>query len=436
MITNRTIICLASDWEYDPTSKHQIMKILARCNHVVWVNYRGTRRPAPTRADMLNALSTLRKVAKGVQRVSSSMVQITPPVFPAPRRRFLKNANEHLVARAIRKAMSRLDGAAGRPVQIWSFAPDTAFLAGRFDEERFVYYCVDEHARFEGFDAEYVTREERAQIDVADVLITTSAALFESKSPLHPCTHLVRHGVDTAHFARAIEEELPVPAGLVGLGHPMIGFFGVLHHWIDCRLIAEVARKRPNYTFVLIGEVLTDVTSLRGVPNVHLLGRRAYSALPAYARAFDAAMLPFKRTAMTRSVNPIKMREYLAAGLAVASTPLPEARLYDQHIIIADGADRFARACDRVLPTNGEGSFAPPTTQLRRKRLQSVADDSWEAVVERLSAIVMQKTNTKEPPRSTQKMENGKLKMENGGMGSVVVRCPPFFSALSAPLRS
>ncbi len=84
MISNRTIICVASDWEYDPTSKHQIMKILARENRVVWVNYRGTRRPAATRTDIVHALSTLRHVAQGVQRVTERMVQITPLVIPAP----------------------------------------------------------------------------------------------------------------------------------------------------------------------------------------------------------------------------------------------------------------------------------------------------------------------------------------------------------------
>ena len=377
MITNRTIICVASNWEYDPTSKHQIMKILAQHNSVVWVNYRGTRRPAPTWADIRNALSTLRRVSKGVQRVSPSMVQITPLVIPAPGRASLKRLNEHLIVRAIQRGMAQIEGANDRPVQVWTFAPDTAFLAGKFDEERFVYYCVDEHAQFEGFDPNYVVREERRQIDAADVVITTSAALFESKSRLHPNTHLVRHGADTAHFARAFDDDLPVPADLAGVSRPVIGFFGVLHHWIDCRLIAAVARKRPDYTFVLIGEVLTDVGALRALPNVRLLGRRAYTTLPEYCKVFDAAMLPFKHTAMTRAVNPIKMREYLAAGLPVISTPLPEACLCGPDVTIAHGADAFALACDRTLHETGSPSRRSSDALNRRRRAARAAGDPW-----------------------------------------------------------
>ncbi len=386
MITNRTIICLACNWEYDPTSKHQIMKVLARRNRVVWVNYRGTRRPTPTKTDILDTLSTLKRVAKGVQRVSSSMVQVTPLVVPAPGQRYLKRINEHLVVRAIQRAMAQLDGADDGPVQVWTFAPDTAFLAGKFDEEHFVYYCVDEHARFEGCDPNYIAREECAQINVADVLITTSGALFESKARRHPNTHLVRHGVDTRHFARALEEDLPVPADLVDVAHPVIGFFGVLHHWVDCQLISAVARSRPDYTFVLLGEVLTNVGDLRALPNVRLLGRRPYAALPGYCRAFDAAILPFKGNAMTRSVNPIKMHEYLAAGLPVVSTPLPEARRYEPDIVIADGARAFARGCDLALRESSNGSAA----RARQQRARRLAGDSWETVVERLSPIIMQ----------------------------------------------
>ncbi|MCP4593779.1 MAG: glycosyltransferase family 1 protein [bacterium] len=385
MISNRTIVCLASDWDYDPTSKHQVMRVLSRYNHVVWVNYRGTRWPAPTRADFRNVVATLRQVTRGVRRVSSRMVQVTPLVFPAPGALALKSLNEHLVVRTVRRALAQMNGAARDPVQVWSFAPDTAFLAGRFNEERFVYYCVDEHAQFEGFNPEYITREERAQLGVADVVITTSSALYESKGEMHPNVHLVRHGVDTEHFGSALEDDTPVPDDLETDSSPVVGFFGVLHHWVDCALLAEVARLRPHYTFVLIGEVLTDVGALRNLPNVRLLGRRPYATLPGYCKGFDAALLPFKHNAMTRSVNPIKMREYLAAGLPVVSTPLPEARVCEPDVIIADGAAAFARGCDTAIEESPRRS-----PELAAARVRRVAGDSWEAVAERLSGIVMQ----------------------------------------------
>lgn len=377
MIRDRTIICLANRWNYDPTSKHQVMKRLARHNQIVWVNYRGTRKPRASAADLRAIVSTLRDVVGGAQRVSDTIVQVTPLVIPGGRSGLRQGLNRHLLVRQIRRV---LQGLPKRPVQVWTFAPDVAFLAGRFDEERLIYYCVDEYSAFEDFDGEAIRAAERCLIERADVVITTSASLQASKSPLHPETHLVRHGVDVDHFAAALDEELPIPQDIAALPRPLLGFFGLVHHWFDVDLVARVARERPGYSFVLLGDCHADVSALGRMPNVHLIGRRDYSELPAYCRAFDAALLPFRINEMTVNINPIKLREYLAAGLPVVSTPLPEARRYEPDVFVADGASDIASHCDAALRANSATE--------KQRRLDSVAAESWDAVVERLSAIV------------------------------------------------
>jgi glycosyltransferase involved in cell wall biosynthesis len=225
-----------------------------------------------------------------------------------------------------------------------------------------------------------VQAAERRLIERADVVITTSAALYESKRRLHPNTHLVRHGVDVAHFARALDDGLPEPADLAGIRRPILGFFGLIHHWIDCDLIVRVARQRPNLSFVLIGSNRSGHPGLTETPNIHLLGRREYARLPAYCKAFDAALLPFVCNRMTLNINPIKLREYLAAGLPVVSTPLPEAARYQPHVQIARDPDDFARACDAAITHS--------SPKERRQRARCVADETWEAVVEKLSRLV------------------------------------------------
>ena len=380
MICDRTIVCIASSWDYDPTSKHQIMKILARRNMVVWVNHHGTRRPKATIADCRAVGSVLRRVARGVQHVNHNMVQVTPVVIPGASAAACRTFNRRMLVSCIRRGLRALRGARQRPIQVWSFAPDVPYLVGALGEERFVYYCVDEFSEFEGVDRRRIQSVEVELLESADVVIASSERLQQSKSPIRPDIALVRHGVDYDHFATAWRTSLETPTDLADIAQPIFGFFGLIHHWIDRALLAEVARLRPSYSFVLIGECADDVAMLESRPNVHLLGRRPYAALPAYCRAFTAGLMPFARTKLTEHVNPIKMREYLAAGLPVISTPLPEARLYPQAVTVVDTPEQFAEACDREVRRAGTDRTATIAGL--------VASESWVSVVERLSEIV------------------------------------------------
>ena len=380
MIEGRIIICLASSWDYDPTSKHQIMKILARHNDVVWVNYHGTRRPTFSRADFQASCSVLRRFLGGITRVTPTMTQITPLVIPGATGPILSRVHQRMLIAQIRRAIRSVPNARNKPRQVWSFAPDVPYLAGKFNEECFLYYCVDEHSQFEGVDEQAILRAENELIDRADIVVTTSEALRKAKSVRRPDVSLVRHGVDFDHFAAAWRKPLTCPADLASVPRPIFGFFGLIHFWIDCALIARVARLRPEYSFVLIGDCKRDVSTLERLPNVFLLGRRSIDVLPQYCAGFDAGLLPFVDSPLTRTVNPIKMHEYLAAGLPIVSTPLPEAEPFLGPITIADTAQRFAEACDQALATDYPG---------RRQEISKVVEkESWLPKVERLSEMI------------------------------------------------
>jgi glycosyltransferase involved in cell wall biosynthesis len=384
VIADRVIVCLASAWDYDPTSKHHVMRILSRRNRIVWVNYHGSRKPAPSASDLGASLGRLRHVARGVRRINDSMVQVTPLVIPGATTAPALWLHRRLLTMQIRRAIRAVSGDARRPVQVWTFAPDVPYLVGAFDEECFVYYCVDEYSSFAGFDRTSIVRAEAELLDKADVVITTSQALWESKRRRRADAALVRHGVAFDQFATAWRHNASLPEAVRSIPNPMFGFFGLIHHWIDIDLIATVARSRPHYQFVLIGEAKVDVRSLEALPNVHLLGRRDHHELPAYCRAFSAGLLPFTRTEMTKNVNPIKMWEYLAAGLPIVSTDLPEVRRHGWPVRIAQSAEVFAAACDEIV--------AEKDTLDRRAIAETVADLDWERKVEALSRIVEGRT--------------------------------------------
>ena len=148
----------------------------------------------------------------------------------------------------------------------------------------------------------------------------------------------------------------------------------------DLDLVAAVARRRPNWHFVFIGDVAVQTGDAGSLNNVHFLGPRGYDELPGYCRQLDAAMIPFKVNELTRSVNPIKLREYLAAGLGVVSTPLPEVRGFNGLVEIAAGPDEFAAAVERILRTGD---------RKRRERMDAVRGESWPRKLEAICGRLM-----------------------------------------------
>ena len=155
-------------------------------------------------------------------------------------------------------------------------------------------------------------------------MFASSLELLQDCRPYTPHAHLLRHGVDWEHFARAALEELPRPDDLANVQGPVLGFFGLIHEWVDQDLLCRIASALPEVTIALVGKVQADVSRLERQPNIRLLGQKPYSELPAYSAAFDVALIPFVSTELTAAVNPIKLREYLAAGLPVVATALPE----------------------------------------------------------------------------------------------------------------
>ena len=160
----------------------------------------------------------------------------------------------------------------------------------------------------------------------------------------------------------------------------MVGYFGLIDDWLDVSLIGRVAALRPEWSFVLIGGIKCDVTQLRKQSNVLFTGRVDQSMLPGFCRAFDVAVIPFVMNELTRNANPIKLREYLAAGLGVVSTPLPEVRGYEPYVLTADSPETFAAACEQVLASN--------SPDRSRARAEAVAHEHWDGRIEKISALV------------------------------------------------
>ncbi|HET6437317.1 MAG TPA: glycosyltransferase [Anaeromyxobacter sp.] len=370
-LRGRDIVCFSNDWDGDPLSKTHIMRILARENRVLWVNSIGNRAPRATAADARRALKKLADAARGLFQPEPNLHVLAPLYLPAYGSEAVRLANRHLLRFQVIAAMRRLG--MRRPIS-WSFLPSAATVAGRLGEDLVVYQVVDEFSAFSDASS-HVAELERRLLRRADLVIASSERLLAAKRLENPRTVLVRHGVDHAHFARALDPTLPVPEPLRRLPRPVIGFFGLLADWIDLPLVRRVADAHPRASVALLGKVVTSLAPLEGARNVHLFGRRPYAELPAWCRGFEVALTPFRVNELALAANPLKAREYVAAGLPNVCTDLPELR-HVPGCTVARTPEEFVAAVGAALCAGGPD---PARSAL-------VKGEAWEARVEEIRA--------------------------------------------------
>jgi glycosyltransferase involved in cell wall biosynthesis len=378
MLEGQDIICFSNDWDEDPLSKKHIMTRLAARNRVLWIDSIGIRRPRATSRDLVRALGKLRHFTRGLRRVHPSLHVFSPLSVPFHASALARRASRTMLRWSVRRACRQL---AFRDPITWTFMPTSAEVAGSLGEKLLVYHCVDEHSEFTGVDRDALLALERRLTEKADCVVVSSDRLYATRRPVNPRTYLVQHGVDVEHFRQACDPDTPVAEDIRRLRRPVIGFFGILADWVDLGLIRFLADARPQWDLALIGARATDLSVLDGAPNVHLLGHKPYAALPSYAKGFAVAIVPFVRNELTVAGNPLKLREYLAAGLPVVSTDVPEvAKMTGAPVRIGGDRESFLSAIQEILDSGHSGPRMAVSRQMDRQ--------SWDHRVEELSGIV------------------------------------------------
>ena len=381
-LTGHSIVCIGTaDWASSLwTNQQHLMSRLARDNRVVFTESQGLRRPTLAGRDLSRIA---RRVASGLRpaRLMDGVWVVSPLVLPAHGSRFVRWTNLAVLSYLIRRAMRR--GRLEHPI-LWAYNPHAHGLIGSLGETLVVYHCVDDIAAQEGIDTASFVRAETAMATHADLVIVSARPLVE---------HVRRRGArnvvllpnvaDVAHFRGA--RDLVDPPVLAGLARPRLIFAGaVVPKKLDLALLAALARRRPDWSLVLIGPVgegdpRGDLSDLSEIPNVHLVGAKSFSELPAWIGAGEVGLIPYAANPYTAAVFPMKVYEYLAAELPVVSTPLPSLRGIEG-VAFADTPAEFERAVERVLRTE--------SPERRAERLALAETHSWERRVQEIGRLV------------------------------------------------
>lgn len=389
MSRRENIICFAKDWNEDPTSNHHVMMEMAKTHRVLWLNSVATRTPnLASGRDLKKIVNKLRSFSRGPEKIHDNLWVYTPIVLPFPHSAAARAVNGYILRATLQALRLYLEM---DEFQLWTFLPNIADYVGTLGESLVVYYVVDEWSMFSYIDTDQTVASERKLLDKADAVFAVCHALADNKRKHNPETHLATHGVDHALFAKALDPATPVPADIASLPGPVIGFYGTLHDWVDLELIAFLAKRHPEWSLVLLGQALSDVSAVDGLPNVHLLGRKAHAELPSYCKGFDVGLIPYRIIERMKYVNPIKLREYLSAGIPVVSTAVPEVGYYTEHCTVAADHEAFEQGVVAAL--------ASDSRERQLARSQAMLSETWEAKVDAVRATVTRIAEAKRAAR-------------------------------------
>jgi glycosyltransferase involved in cell wall biosynthesis len=264
----------------------------------------------------------------------------------------------------------------------WFYDPMavTAF-AGQMGETAIVYDCMDELSKFKGAPPE-IRKREAELLAVADVVFTGGRRMWESKSQYNSNCHFYGCGVDVPHFSKARSPQTVVPEDIAKLPKPVFGYFGVVDERIDYELLEKLAKANPKGSIVMVGPMTKiDPASLPRPKNLHWLGGRDYSQLPAYCKGFDVCMMPFALNEATEYINPTKALEYMATGRGIVSSAIYDVvKNFGSVVKVANSHHEFITYC-RAAAKHADGEAI-------QRGLEMASANSWESIVEKMEGHI------------------------------------------------
>jgi hypothetical protein len=251
---------------------------------------------------------------------------------------------------------------------LWVSQPRMYSLVNIVDHQVLVYRMFDDVQHFQG-EPDSIQKVERLLCEQADVVFATSQPLVRKAERWSDRVVYLPNGADVERFCKSNPSE---PEDLKEIPYPRILYVGAIAYWFDFELILHAARKRPNWSFVLVGPcgVEDRKDQLKELPNVYFLGQRDPGMVPAYMRYADIGLIPFKVNPLTHSVSPIKLFEYSMAGLPVVASHLREVKGYNSPTLFYADVREFLGAVEKGLSMQDD---------LRSRFIEFGLANSWKA---------------------------------------------------------
>jgi glycosyltransferase involved in cell wall biosynthesis len=369
------VVCFGGvDWWYHNHGHYevQMMRELSERLPVLFVNSIGMRIPAVHEGAVFRRriARKLRSLRRGLVTVRPNFSVLTAAALPGSAGAL---ARRHVLPWQVRRAARRLHI---RKPLVWVAVPTAADALDRVPAAALVYQRTDRFESFEHADSGHIAGLDAHMKRRADLTLFCSRLLYEEERAGCRVAAFVDHGVDYEVFAAAGDGLVPEPREAAGLPRPRAGFVGGMEeHTFDAKLFRSVAQRLPKVHFVLVGEDALADGRCR-LPNVSMFGKRPYEQVPAYMAACDVLIMPWNRSLWIQACNPVKLKEYLAVGRPVVTSPFRELDSYSGLVRVANGEEDFIAQLEQALDHPGDP--LPRRERVRR--------ETWTAKAERVLA--------------------------------------------------
>jgi glycosyltransferase involved in cell wall biosynthesis len=298
-------------------------------------------------------------------------------MWPSFRTRFARSLNRRLLARALRPVADALPAA---PIVITTL-PLVADLVGQFRAARWVYYCVDDFSAWPGLDGRTMQRMEAELVPKVDAVIAVSETLQVHIAKFGKPAHLLTHGVDLDFWRAPVADELPPSLrGVDAMPRPLAVYWGVIDRRLDPEFVKALHYIQSAATVLLVGPQDSPDPDLVWLPRVQTLPPVPLAELPALAARADILIAPYADLPVTRAMQPLKLKEYIATGKPVVVRRLPATAEWADCVDVVDSPETFARV---VMERLRDG--VPESQTLARRRL---VGESWTAKAEQFEKWV------------------------------------------------
>lgn len=373
------IIFSSDDWGWK-TSKYQLSIRFAQNHKVLFVSSIGFRTPQPTKQDFTRIFVKLKKFLRGLRQINENLYVLTPIVIPFKGIKGVDLINLLIFRFQLWSAQRKLKFR--KNPYLFVFSQNWLPFVKNRKFEKLIYYCVDEQAAFSGLQSKLFIDQDRDMSQLADCIFCSAKSLTKQHMVLNSATHYMPHGVNYGLFAKAIfDNSLAIPQDIKELNSPILGFWGhISYDWVDVEILKFLALKKPQWSILLIGRYSMKEEEFINCPSIHIIGEKEIEELPAYAKKIDIGLIPFVQSQLTNNCNPLKLPEYLSAGLDVVSTDIPEVHNWAEHIAIARTKEEFLTHCDALL--------ANQSIERKVTRAKLMQQHKWERKIEQIYQII------------------------------------------------
>lgn len=355
------LLVFADDWGRHPSSCQHLIARLLDHHRVCWVNTIGTRTPRIDLATCRRAFEKLKQWRRSPNTSEPSvdnLAVVSPRMWPWFGSSTSRAINKALLVRQLNPVIARLGEA---PVAVTTI-PLVADLIETLPVKRWVYYCVDDFSQWPGLDQKTLEKMERRLLDKVDAIIAVSRELQHRLRRLGHDAHLLTHGVDLDAWKNTGG---PRVVQLEGLERPLVVFWGVIDARMDIGFVESLAGSLQRGTIILAGPSDGHDPRLDRMPRVRRIGRLDFSQLPTLADESAVLIMPYADLPVTRAIQPLKLKEYLATGKPVVTRDLPATREWSDCLDLATTPGDFAAAVQLRLR-----STLPVEQRLAREKLR------------------------------------------------------------------